>query len=58
MLLAGYQSLRCTTNPTDVSDKNKIKKNIVYCIEKYQITILATEYGIGSLELPQVIKII
>ncbi|KAM7342722.1 putative ATP-dependent RNA helicase DHX35 [Cochliomyia hominivorax] len=59
LLLAGYQSLRCSTstnNNTDFSDKNRIKNNIVYCIEKYQITILATEYGIGSLELPQYLE--
>lgn len=35
-------------------NKNKIRNNIVYCIEKYQITILATEFGVGIFELPQV----
>ncbi|XP_046811211.1 probable ATP-dependent RNA helicase DHX35 isoform X1 [Lucilia cuprina] len=54
-LLAGYQNIR-HTNPSDVSDKKKSKNNIVFCIEKYQITILATEFGIGTLELPQYLE--
>lgn len=54
-LLAGYKNLERIV-PSVFSDKNTTKNNIVFSIEKYQLTILATEFGIGTLELPQVIK--
>uniref|UniRef100_A0A1I8NQG5 Helicase-associated domain-containing protein n=2 Tax=Stomoxys calcitrans TaxID=35570 RepID=A0A1I8NQG5_STOCA len=46
--------------PDDGEGRKGIKgnclNNIVYCLEKYQITILASEYGIGNLDLIQYLE--
>ena len=55
-LLSGNHSLsRLNSSEENIAQLNKTRNNIVYCIEKYQITIIATEIGIGVLDLPQVI---
>lgn len=55
-LLSGNHNLsRLNASEDTISRLNTTRNNIVYCIEKYQITIIATEVGIGILDLPQVI---
>lgn len=45
-----------TVDLTPHTDESRLKyrNQILYCLEKYQITILATEIGIEDLQLPQV----
>ncbi|KAI9583619.1 hypothetical protein GQX74_005367 [Glossina fuscipes] len=49
-----------TVDLTPHTDESRLKyrNQILYCLEKYQITILATEIGIEDLQLPQISKIL